>query len=40
LVSGDHEHHLPRVEPINMISPVDRAVQRAMSRRRGTPIAC
>jgi hypothetical protein len=40
LVSGDDEQHLPRVKPINMISPVDRTVQRAMSRRRGTPIAC
>jgi hypothetical protein len=34
------DHDLPRVEPINMTSPVDRAIQRAMSRRRGTAIAC
>ncbi len=40
LVSGDDESDIPRVELANMAGPVERAVQRAMSRRRGAPIAC
>jgi hypothetical protein len=37
---SDHEEDGPSLELVNMAGPVDRVLQRAMSRRKGTPIAC
>jgi hypothetical protein len=39
-VLASDESRQRNVEPINMVSPVDRIVRDALSRRRGEPVPC